>query len=188
MSSTTLIKWCGIAAIVAGAGTLLLSAASPLGPGEGSPVTWGFLLTGLATQFGLIGIYAVQIRESGWPGLIGFVLALSGNAFFIAPESSIGGVNTGQLGGGIYALGLLLLAVGTWRAGKLPRWIPALWLLAIVVGLPAFFAEGLQAVAFLLGGVLFGAGFIGAGYWLWSGKTARAQEGSESGANNSARR
>ncbi|HKY84931.1 MAG TPA: hypothetical protein VJ160_08920 [Anaerolineales bacterium] len=172
MSSSTLIKWSGLAAIVAGAGTLLLSAASPSAPDSGSPVVWGFLLTGLMTQFGLIGIYAVQIRESSWQGLIGFVLALSGNAFFILPETSIGGVNTGQVGGGIYALGLLLLAVGTWRARKFPRWIPALWLLAIVVGLPAFFAQGLQAVAFLLGGVLFGAGFIAAGYWLWSGKSA----------------
>lgn len=172
MSSSTLIKWSGLAAIVAGVGTALLSAASPLAPEGGSPVAWGFLLAGLATQFGLIGIYAVQTREGGWSGLIGFALALSGNAFFIAPEGSIGGVDSGQLGGGIYALGLILLAVGTWRAGKFPRWVPALWLLAIVVALPAFFAESLQAVAFLLGGVFFGAGFVAAGYWLWSGRSA----------------
>ena len=171
MSSSKLIRWCGLAGIVAGVATSLLSLAAPVGPEANSLVAWGFLLAGLATQFGLLGIYAVQIPESGWPGLIGFALALSGNAFFIAPEGSIGGVNTGQLGGGLYAMGLLFLAIGTWRAGKFPRWIPALWLLAIVVGLPAFFVEAIQALAFLLGGVLFGVGFIAAGYWLWSGRS-----------------
>ena len=81
------------------------------------------------------------------------------------------GANAGQIGGGVYALGLLLLAVGSWRAGKLARWIPGLWLLAIVVAVPAIFAESLQVVSYTLGGVLFGLGFVVAGYWLWSGRS-----------------
>ena len=174
MSISNLIRWCGLAAIVAGGLTALMTVLSPLASEATTAVEWGFLATGLATQFGLIGIYAFQMQGSGWAGLLGFVLALSGNAFFIGPEGSVGGVESGQLGGSIYALGLLFLAIGTWRAGRFPRWIPALWVLAIIVGVPAFFSESLAAISFALGGLTFGAGFVAGGYWLWSRHAAPA--------------
>lgn len=172
MSTSTLLRWCGMAGVVAGAATLVMSVLEALVVEAPNATVWGFVLVGTATQFALIGIYAAQLRESGWVGLVGFVLALSGNAFFIGPEGPVGGVDSGLIGGPIYALGLLLLAVATWRTGKFPRWVAALWIAAIVFGLPAIAVPALEPVLFAVGGVLFGLGFIGAGIRLWSGHIA----------------
>ncbi|MFQ5943831.1 MAG: hypothetical protein ACE5JF_09780 [Anaerolineales bacterium] len=165
MTISNLVRWSGIAAIVGGAGNILASIVSPE---LGSPLEWVFIIAGVATMFALIGIYAFQVEESGWSGFLGFVLAMTGNAFFVGASGSIAGLDAELLGGTFYALGLILLAVGFWRAGKLPRWVPALWILATVVGVPGFFLEGFMALSFTLGAVFFGLGFIGSGYTLWS--------------------
>ncbi len=173
MTTSNLIRWSGIAAIVGGAGNILASIADPE---VGSPLEWVFIIAGVATMFALIGIYAFQVEESGWPGFLGFVLTLTGNAFLVGASGSIAGISAEKLGGYFYALGLILLVVGIWRAGKLPRWVPALWILAIVVGVPGFFLEGSAALAFTLGAVFFGLGFIAAGYTLWSAGAEPAEQ------------
>lgn len=166
MSRSDLIRWSGIAAILGGVLNVLNSAFESA---LGSQAAWGFVIGGVATQFALIGIYVIQNRESGAWGLLGFILALTGNALFIGPGGTMGGIDASLLAGSIYALGLILLAVGSLRAGKLPRAVPILWLLAVVIGLPAFFIEGFDVVGYVGGAVLFGAGFVWAGYSLWTG-------------------
>ncbi len=75
-------------------------------------------------MFALMGIYAFQVQESGVIGLLGFLLAIMGNAYFIGPQGSIAGVDGTIVYGSLYALGLLLLAAGSLKARKLPRWVP----------------------------------------------------------------
>ena len=165
MKTHRLIRWSGLAAI---AGGVLNAVVSFAAPAVGSPLEWGFFLGGIANQFGLIGIYAFQVEGSGAMGLLGFLLAMVGNAYFTGGEPSIGGVDSTAVFGSIFALGLLLLAVGTLKAGKLPRWAPVMWILAVLVGLPGAFVASLESLSFQLGAVAFGLGFIGAGYGLWS--------------------
>jgi hypothetical protein len=59
------------------------------------------------------------------------------------------------------------LAVAILRTQAFPSWVAWLWILAVVVALPAFFLPELETLFFAAGGVAFGLGFLGAGYLLW---------------------
>ncbi len=76
-------------------------------------------------------------------------------------------------GSAVLAIGLVFLAVGSWKAGRLPHCVPVLWVLTAVLGFIGGAVEGLDG---LLGasGVTFGASFIVAGVRVWSkaGSTA----------------
>jgi len=90
--------------------------------------------------------------------LVGNLLFLSDVSFFLS--------------GSLYSLGLILLAIGSLRALKFPRWVPILWILTILLGFPGFFIESLEAAAFVAGAVALGLAFIGAGYTMWSQTSA----------------
>lgn len=62
--------------------------------------------------------------------------------------------------------GLLLLAVELLRTGALPRFVPALLLLAILAFVPGYFGV---AIGGMLGALFLGAGFAGAAPRLWFG-------------------
>lgn len=49
-----------------------------------------------------------------------------------------------------------------------PRWVPGMWLAAVVVGLPSLFIPSLATRLGFLGPVAVGGGLAGAGYLLWS--------------------
>jgi hypothetical protein len=104
--------------------------------------------------------------------LLGFLLASIGNALVIGAP----GDDPGIVAGSSYALGLILLGIGSWRAAKFPRWVPVLWLFAVLIGFPGFFIESLMETLFLVGQIALGLGFIAAGYALWSQKDATAEQ------------
>ena len=162
MTTSKLIRWSGAAAILSGLANIVMSLISP---GESSALIWGYVVGGMATMFALIGIYSFQVEESGVMGFVGFILAMIGNVFLATPSSYEGNF---MLGGSIYALGLILFAIGIWKAGNFPRWVPALWILALLLGVPGFLIEGLSGIFVILAGVAFSAGFIAAGYVLWT--------------------
>jgi hypothetical protein len=58
------------------------------------------------------------------------------------------------------------MALGAWIARTLPRWIPALWLAAIIVGALSLGVAALHTL-FVLSGLLLAAGFFGAGLYLY---------------------
>jgi hypothetical protein len=62
-------------------------------------------------------------------------------------------------------LGFLLLGIGSWRANKLPRWTAVLWVLGGALIVPGF---ALQEELVMVGGVIQGAGVVGAGAKLWA--------------------
>jgi len=174
MKTETLIRWSGVAAIIAG---IVGAAASFVTPEAGSPLEWVFFLGWIATLFGFMGIYAHQAAGSGSLGALGFALLVVGTAYFLAGEPSLGGMEATvllALFGSVYSLGLVLLAVGTLKARKLPRWVAILWIVAVVVGLPGAFVPSLAALAYQLGAVAGGLAFVGAGYTLWSRPRAPA--------------
>ncbi len=80
ITASNLIRWTGLAAIVAG---LIFAAYQPIQPPEVlSSVTtsaWAIitpLKTGMCLLFllGWTGLYARQVKKAGWPGLAGFLL------------------------------------------------------------------------------------------------------------------
>ena len=61
--------------------------------------------------------------------------------------------------------GVVLFGASGWRGGRLPWWVPALWLTSLTSGILAA-ATGAPGL-FVLSGVAFGAALTGAGVRTW---------------------
>jgi hypothetical protein len=162
MSSAHLIRLGGLAAIVAG----ILRGVNSFLPSSIPVVQLEFLylLTDIFLLFGMMGLYAFQHQESKLWGFSGFLLAIIGIA--VIRTRGIEGINMYAIGALIFAAGLSLLAIGFWIAHQLPRWVPVLWILSIIIGLIGYFIPGFNLL-FAISGVLFGVGFAGAGFQTW---------------------
>ena len=69
--------------------------------------------------------------------------------------------------GATMLLGFILLGIGSWHAGKLPRWALVLWVVGGVLIVPGFVFQPMLVV---IGGVIQGIGVVAAGATLWIGK------------------
>ena len=136
MSSSSLFRWSGLACIICG---ILL------------PIPWIMdIVIGLSPSllsmsldfvaitfilFALIGIYGVQIKESGIFGFLGFVLTILMSCIGLSvrtwsPQNPDlkGGADVLVLLMGFFGLlGYILLSIGSLKANKFPRWIVVLW-------------------------------------------------------------
>lgn len=156
MKTSQFVRWSGLAAIVAGTASIVAAF------GVGATAPWIYWVSNIASLIALIGIFLHQRESAGTFGLIAFLVAFIGMLFLtFAYQIDIGGM--------VYAIGLLLLAIAVLRAGSFPKWVPWLWIAAIIVGIPGMFLPDLEQLLFLLGAFFFGGGFIGAGFTLWRG-------------------
>jgi hypothetical protein len=171
LSSTTLMRWGGLAAVLAG----VLRAAVSFWPSSDPAIALEllYLLIDILTLFGILGVYGFLGEQSGVAGFLGFLLAVVGTAIITGPDGEIGEVDMYAAGSAVFAIGLVFLAVGSWKAGRLPHWVPVLWVLAAVLGFVGGSVEGPDG---LLGasGVIFGASFVGAGVRVWSNADSTA--------------
>ena len=158
MSSTTLIRLGGLAAVLAG----ILRAVNSFVPADASSgtVPMLYLLTDLFILFGIFGMYGFQHQESGLWGFFGFLLATIG--IVIIRTGTLSGVSLYSIGALTFSIGLSLFAVGSWRARKLPKWVSSFWLISVIVGVVGYFVPGLSLL-FAISGVIFGIAFAGAG-------------------------
>jgi hypothetical protein len=172
MSSANLMRLGGLAAIIAG----VLRVFNTFVPSETPMVVLEilYLLTDLSILFGLMGLYGFQHQESGLWGFCGFLLATTGTGIIIGPDGAIAGVNTYTIGTSLLAAGLILLAVGSWIANKLPRWLPSCWLLSTIAGVLGYAIPSLNLL-FAISGVIFGIGFAGAGIKVWLSTTVQPE-------------
>jgi hypothetical protein len=161
MSSASLIRLGGLAAILAG----ILRGVNSFVPSDAPSVAILYLLTDIFILFGMIGIYGFQHQEARLWGFFGFLLAIIGIA--VIRTGAIAGVSLYAIGALIFSAGLSLLAVGSWIARKLLRWIPIFWVLSTIVGFIGYFIPGLSLL-FVISGIIFGIGFAGAGIKVWS--------------------
>ena len=121
-----------------------------------------YLLIDVLLLFGSIGLYGFGRDEIGLLGASGVLLAIVATLILIARDLAIFGESIYPVGALMFAVGLDLLAIGSWRARKFPRWILLLLILSTVIGPIGFFAGGL-GILFVASGILFGIGFAGAG-------------------------
>lgn len=155
MSSSTLMRLCGLAAFIGGVLFLIspLLHLAPVAANTGNilplasvAASIGYLLGSVLVMLGLFGLYTRQSEASGALGLIGFLAAFLGTAMsvgaswtatFISP--SLVGVIAQRpnelaplgfiAGGSMFFLSWLLFGVATLRAPVYPR--TAVWLLLI---------------------------------------------------------
>ncbi|HET9587320.1 MAG TPA: hypothetical protein VFO91_00905 [Anaerolineales bacterium] len=166
MPASTLIRLGGLSAILAG----LLRAGSSFIPylttEQGELLEVLYLITDVLILLGLLGVYGYQHEQAGHSGFIGFLLALIGTAIIVGPDGRIGSVEMYMAGALMISIGVLVLAIGTWKAGQLPRSVPILWAGSTVVGLGGFVLGSLDWT-FLIAGVTFGLAFLVAGITIW---------------------
>lgn len=155
MSTENVIRWSGAVAIVGGLFTVI-------GAFVPEPFAGQYLLSSLLTLLAVVGILLVVWRQgAGRWGLLGIVGVLAGTLLFATGISYI-------VAGISYAVGLILLAAGAWKSGVFPRWVPVLWVLAPLIGVPGIVLVGWDAPLITLARAIFGLSFIGAGYALWT--------------------
>ncbi len=160
MTTSNLIRWSGLAAMAAGVLNVLDSIFEPL--------PWLTMVMAMVTVYALIGIYAVQAEASGRLGFAGYLLATAGYVIMASTPNTIGSVPTYLVGISLGAVGLVLLAVGSLSARVFPRWVPGMWLAAVVIGLPSLLEPSFANLLGILGSAAVGLGLAGAGYVLWS--------------------
>ena len=170
MKVSTFTRWSGIAAVLAGlvtgAGIFPFLSQNP----NISFEPWGPLSRTVLIGIALVGIYLFQKDEAGTMGMIGTLAAFVGNLLFLFDVSFF-------LSGSLYSLGLIVMAVGSLRTRKFPRWVPVLWILTVLLGFPGFLIESLEAASFTAGAVTLALAFIGAGYTMWAQSSAQKDVG-----------
>jgi hypothetical protein len=132
LNCTTLIRWGGLATVLAGA----LRAAASFWPSSEPDVALEllYLLIDIRILFGILGVYALLGERAGVAGFLGFLLAVIGTVSITGPDGELGGVDMWTADSALLAIGLVLLAVGSWKAVRLPRWVPVFWVLTAVLG------------------------------------------------------
>ena len=133
---------------------------------------WLYLVIDILLMFGVIAVYLYQHVESGLWGFVGFVLAVIGIETIGGPDGKIGSVDVYMTGASVIGLGMVLLSVGSWRANRVPRCVPAVWVLSTGLGVIAVLAH-MSGLAFQIAGVLFGLGFVGAGVHILADSTLK---------------
>ncbi len=189
LSSSELVRWGGLAGILAGvawavSGIVHFAMVYPeAGTGPTGSIS-DYLIEGAhavaeAGMVGaLLGLRARQARAYGWLGVVGLALAFLGTALLCA-ITVIGIVSREALGEAIlssifisgvlgWLVGFPLLGIATVRARVLPRWVGAL----LIAYFPLFV---LLLGSYGWGGIALGLLWLALGYTLLSerGKAAR---------------
>ena len=170
MKTTNVLRLAGVAAALGGA---LRVAASFIPPEpDSAALELLYFIIDVSLLFGLIGVYAAECERLGWLGLIGFAIALTGLASIVGPDSDVVGINIYATATAVIGIGLAVMSVAMLLFGGLPRWIPALWIGSLLAGIAASVLPVRPQASFLVAGILFALGFLGAGVVLFAKPTA----------------
>ncbi|HEV8194122.1 MAG TPA: hypothetical protein VGP82_21960 [Ktedonobacterales bacterium] len=164
MYRQALIRWAGVAAIAGGTlrgVTVLLPATQTLA------IHLTYLTVDLLLLLAVVGLFVFQRERAGVWGAIGALLAVLGAGLLIIDDLFSPTFALYPLAAVVFAFGLGVLALGAWRAQTLPRWIPAIWLAAVVGGALGLGVAALQLL-FVLAGLLIAVGFVGVGLYLFA--------------------
>src|SRR5258708_33178935 len=112
----------------------------------------------------------------GLTGTLGFLLEIVGTLILIARDLAVLGSASYLVGTLVFAAGLDLVAAGSWKGKKFPRWILILWILSTILGPIGYFSGGLS-VLFIVSGILFGIAFAGCGITVLSSGVVREKTG-----------
>ena len=188
MSSSDLIRWGAVGALLAGIAWLALGLIPLVILGQVALYFGGvataedylleilFSIATLGMLAGIVGLHAREAPNYGRLGTAGFFAAFVGVFFLLA--STVATILAGRevldwlfiLGFVGTLVGFVLLGAATLRAGVLPRWYGILLSVA-VFGIPVYFALGDYG-----GAILYGLVWLGLGYGLWLERGASAEQ------------
>ena len=196
MSSSGLVRWSGLVAMVAGVLLLIAELLELLPVFDDIPFS-ELALTSIFTlqltlylagliliAVGLVGLYAHQSETVGLLGLVGFLVAFAGTVLFtgffwanifVAPALAVGAPEFLDQGGRFpgfrlslitYAVGWLLFGLASLKARVYPR----ASVVALIIG------AALDLVGAPLSGLVIDAAFVWLGFSLFSGRAASARQ------------
>src|SRR5262245_22484188 len=172
MDRHALVRWAGVAAIAAGT----LRGVTALLPAAQTPaIHLTYLVIDLLLLLAVVGLFTFQRRRTGGWGALGALLAVVGAGLLIIDDLFSPTFALYPIASVVFALGLGVMALCAWIARTLPRWIPALWLAAIVVGALSLGIAALQPLV-VLSGLLLAAGFVSAGVYLYAAPDRAPQD------------
>jgi len=163
MSSTNLIRFGGLAMIVAG----ILRGITSFIPNTTPELMLQllYLFIDILVILGIITLYGLLYQQAGKFGLIVFLITLVGIEI-VRSSKAIAGINLYPVGALSFAVGLVMLGLSAWKIHLLPGWIVGLWVVSIVAGAIAAIVPELNWIA-SLAGTTFAVGFIGTGIKIW---------------------
>jgi hypothetical protein len=164
MARTNLIRWGGLAAVLAG----ILRGIASLTPTAASVTLQVLYFTiDVLLLLGIVGVYEFQKQETGRWGFFGFLLALIGASLLIGHDVVVNAVALlYPVAAFLFAVGISVLAMRSWAVNTLPHWASALLITSTLLGILGYGIKGFD-VLFVVSGVIFGIGFIGAGLTVW---------------------
>ena len=188
MSSSDLIRWGAVGALLAGIAWLALGLIPLVILGQVALYFGGvataedylleilFSIATLGMLAGIVGLHAREAPNYGRLGTAGFFAAFVGVFFLLA--STVATILAGReildwlfiLGFVGSLVGFVLLGGATLRARVLPRWYGILLSVA-VFGIPVYFALGNYG-----GAILYGLVWLGLGYGLWLERGTSAEQ------------
>jgi hypothetical protein len=188
MSSSDLIRWGAVGALLAGIAWLALGLIPLVILGQVALYFGGvataedylleilFSIATLGMLAGIVGLHAREAPNYGRLGTAGFFAAFVGVFFLLA--STVATILAGReildwlfiLGFVGSLVGFVLLGGATLRARVLPRWYGILLSVA-VFGIPVYFALGNYG-----GAILYGLVWLGLGYGLWVERGTSAEQ------------
>ena len=182
MSSSDLIRWGGLAAMLCGVAfiVLMLIPEGPIRSFSGRLGTFVFIVALLLLIVALVGFHALQKDSYGRIGRAGFyTLIVGASAQIVAAVVRLfGSMALGFLDIvgllGVFA-GLVLYGAASLQARVLPRWCGV----GFIVAVPVFIIGSAALGGWFggaLGGILFGLLWIALGYVLWSRRGSAAEQ------------
>jgi hypothetical protein len=180
LSSSTLVRLCGLASIAAGLLWSIGTLFNFVTGGSIEPANTAGAIAALVTNtvmgFAFLGIYAGQVQEMGLLGTLGTFLGIVGTTLLV-------GVNTvafSRMVGAVEVLrpplaigipgvlslltGVVLLGVATMRVGVYHKWAGLPFILALVLFPLRWIQEELAILAILVASL----GFVWLGWEVWS--------------------
>jgi hypothetical protein len=159
------ISWrlAGAAAIAGG----LIDLVGPLAyPHLSDPLRHStYVLIDVLLLLGLIGVQSMAREALGWPGLVGFVIAVTGILLVRSSTAGIFGPASYMIASSIWSIGMVVIGA-TLLARKGPfRVASALWIATLVIGLVALALKD-QGPVHRVAAWCFALGFVAAGVIL----------------------
>jgi len=164
-SDRKLFRALGAAAVLGGS-LRIVSAFVPWTPGSARLELFYFVID-VFLLFGLMGVYFAHRARLGIFGFVAFLVAETGIASIVGPDTTLLGVDTYAAGVVVIMIGLTLLSIQMLARQVGPRWAPACWIFALLAGIVGA-AANKAALGFFAGGISFGLGFVGAGLSLFT--------------------
>ena len=163
MSHRNLIRWGGLAAVLAG---ILRGIASFTPTATSAGLHLFYFAIDVLLLLAALGVYTFQKQETGRWGVVGILLALIGAGLLLGHDVVNALAFLYPVAAFLFAVGISVLAIRSWKAGTLPRWVSTLLIASTILGILGFFVKGFD-ILFVISGVIFGIGLIGAGLTIW---------------------